>query len=149
MSQRTKGPRFYTTSKSGAQFVSEIMSLLMEFGAESFHVQNVDGKVSAIAFQAGGVAYQVAPNVDGVRRRLEDVGRSYVEKAEAVAWAQLRAWVELQLEMIESGVVTAPEAFGGFALTSGGRTVAAMIQERRGELLPGESRLLPSGKGND
>lgn len=54
--------------------------------------------------------------------------------------------VELMLEAIESDLFTPAQLFGGAALTSAGRTVAEMIEERSGELMPGESPLLPSGK---
>lgn len=146
MAQRKKGPRYYTTTKSAATSVAEIMALLMEFGADSFHVQQREKKPVGIAFVAAGIAFQLAPQVEGVRRRLASMSGTKVADAEAVAWAQLRNWTELQLELIENGVLSAAQAFGGYALTSDNRTVAEMIEERHGELMPGETRLLPPGR---
>ena len=145
MSERKKGPRFYTTSKSASQSVGEVVALLSEFGADSYQVQNRNGKPVSITFLAGGIVFQLSPQIEGMRKRLEQA-RSKADPA-AVAWAQLRHWTELQLEIIESGVLTTEQAFGGYALTSAGHTVADMLGERHAELMPGETRLLPPGIG--
>lgn len=147
--RRTQGPRYYTTTKSTAVFVGEIMQLLGEYGAESFYVQQKDGQPVAIAFVIHGVAYQMRPQIEGVRARLERMRGASKATPEAVAWAQVRHLLELQLEAIENGVATPAQVFGGLALTSGGRTVAEMIDERAAELMPGESALfLPAGGGD-
>lgn len=148
---RTKGPRFYTTSKKAAHFTRKTLELLGEFGAKSVHAEYQDGEVSAIAFvletAAGDVAFRMRPNIPGIRRRLQEDGVAGRPKhgAEAVAWAQLHALIELQCEAVESELVTVAEAFAGWALTSTGRTVAQMIEERAGELMPGETMLLTGG----
>lgn len=148
---RTKGPRFYTTDRKASEFARETLELLGEFGAKSVHAEYTDGDVSAIAFVLetgrGDVAFRMRPNVPGVRRRLQEDGVASRPKhgAEAVAWAQLKTMVEMQCEAVESELVTVAEAFAGWALTSGGRTVAEMIEERAGELLPGETMLLTGG----
>lgn len=145
MTERKKGPRYYQVTKTAAQSVASIMTLLAEFGAESFHVQQKDGQATAIAFVTRGVVFQLTPQLEGLRARMKKAGVSARINAEAVAWAQIRNWVELQLELIENGVLSPTQAFGGYALTSTGRTVADMLDERHGELMPGESRLLPPG----
>lgn len=147
MAERKKGPRYYSTVKPVQKSVAEIMSLLSEFGAESFHVQQQGGVPSAIAFVLRGVVFQMAPSFEGLARRIEQEGVSrHVKSAEAVAWAQFRNLLELQLEAVESGLMTPEAMFGGHALTSAGRTVAEMIEERHGELMPGETRLLPPAR---
>jgi len=150
MAGRTKGgPRYYSTGKSAQQFVSEIMRLLGEFGASSFHVKQVKGQPVAIAFtieaDSGLLPFQIEPRFEGVRKRMSKA-RSAKAEPEAVAWAQARHLIELQLEAVESGVVSVAQAFGGFAFLNTGRTVADMLEERTGELIAGEQLLLPTAK---
>lgn len=144
MPERKKGPRLYRTGKTASRSVAEIMALLAEFGAESFHVQQKDGKPVAIAFVFRGVAFQMAPSLEGLERRLSASGVRTRVDALAVAWAQLRNLLEMQLEVVENGAFTAETVFAGHALTSSGRTVGAMLEERQRELMPGEVLLLPS-----
>lgn len=145
MPERTKGPRLYRTTKSAQRSIGEIMSLLSEFGADSFHVQQTGGRPTAIAFVFHGIGFQLAPSLDGLERRLAASGTVARAGVAAVAWAQLRNLLELQLEIVESGLMKPEAMFGGHALTSGGRTVGAMLEERTRELMPGEVPLLPRG----
>lgn len=153
MARRTKGPRYYTTGKSATEFVTEILQLLGDFGVESYHVQQSGGKPVAIAFTLAGLGgllpFRLIPDIAAVKLRLQvavdrgDISSSDIRDSEAVGWAQTRHLLELQLEAIESGLVSAAQVFGGLAITSEGRTVAEMLEERAGELLPGEQALLP------
>lgn len=144
MAGRTKGPRFYATKRSATDFATDIMQLLDDFGAGSYMVQREEGRTVAISFQMGGLAYRIRPNVRGVRERLEKHNLNRAEP-EAVAWAQARHLLELQLEAIQSGAGRASEVLGGYVLTSQGRTVGDMLDERTPELMPGEQLLLPKG----
>lgn len=133
MGTRTKGPRYYTTSKKPSDFISEIFGLLTEFGARSFHVDaEGDGAVGFILEIHGRrIPFRMTPNLSGVRARLIEAG---VEKQadhgpEAVAWGQLRHLLELQLEAVHSGILTTEEALGGFAVLSTGETVAEALAD--------------------
>ena len=143
-SVRNKGgaPRFYDTKMSAAHFVGEITKLLTEYGSGSFMVENREGEPCAIAYQLDGLAYRIRPDVDAMLERLTR-GRKGRASADAVAWAQARHLLELQLEAIETGAARASEVLGGYVLTAGGRTVGEMIEERTEELMPGERLLLP------
>lgn len=140
---RGNAPRFYEVKKDAATFVGEITKLLTEFGSGSFMVENENGQPRAIAYQLDGLAYRIRPDVDAMAERLERSSRKGKASADAVAWAQARHLLELQLEAIETGAARASEVLGGYALTAGGRTVGEMIEERTSELLPGERLLLP------
>lgn len=144
---RNKGnaPRFYEVKKSAASFVGEITQLLTEFGSESFMVENVSGAPVAIAYQLGGLAYRIKPDVAAMAERLGRSNRKGKASADAVAWAQARHLLELQLEAIETGAAKASEVLGGYVLTATGRTIGDMIEERADELMPGERLLLPGG----
>ena len=144
---RNKGnaPRFYEVKHSSAHFVAEITQLLTEYGSGSFMVENVDGCPTAVAFQLDGLAYRIRPDVAAMAERLTGSRRKGKAPADAVAWAQARHLLELQLEAIETGAARASEVLGGYVLTSSGRTVGDMIEERAGELMPGERLLLPGG----
>ena len=101
------------------------------------------GRASADAYQLNGLMYRIRPDVDAMAERLERSNRKGKATADAVAWAQARHLLELQLEAIETGAARASEVLGGYVLTSGGRTVGEMIEERSEELMPGERLLLP------
>ena len=146
MSVRNKGkaPRFYQVTQNAAHFVGEITKLLTEFGSRSFMVENEGGAPCAIAYQLDGLAYRIRPDVDAMAERLAR-GPKGRAKPDAVAWAQARHLLELQLEAIETGAARASEVLGGYVLTESGRTVGDMIEERAEELMPGERLLLGSG----
>ena len=127
---------------SAAHFVAEITKLLTEYGSGSFMVENQEGAPCAIAYQLDGLAYRIRPDVDAMGERLTR-GRKGRASADAVAWAQARHLLELQLEAIETGAARASEVLGGYVLTAAGRTVGEMIEERAEELMPGERLLLP------
>lgn len=144
---RTKGPRFYRTSKSAQKSVSEIVELLGEFGASSYHVQNRNGQPQAIAFAmptpTGDLAFKIEPEIEGIRKRTQTSASA--AEPEAIAWAQARHFIELQLEIIESGTFRPAQIWAGFTLVNSGETIAEMIEHRADELLPGERLMLPGG----
>ncbi len=137
-----KAPRFYRSGKSAAAYVAEITRLLTEFGSRSFMVENENGVPIAVAFQLGGLAYRIRPDVEAMAGRLKAI---HASKPDAVAWAQARHLLELQLEAIETGAAKASEVLGGYVLTAAGRTVGDMIEDRADEFMPGERLLLPGG----
>ena len=146
MTVRNKGgaPRFYGTGRSAANFVADITTLLTEYGSGSFMVENQNGQPTAIAFQLDGLASRIRPDVGAMAERLV-LKRKGNANPYAVAWAQARHLLELQLEAIETGAARASEVLGGYVLTESGRTVGDMIEERAEELMPGERLLLPAG----
>lgn len=147
MSARTKGPRYYNTTVPAQKRLNTMMELLGEYGAGTYMVERgADGPV-AVAFQMDGLAFRIQPNVEGVRRRVEQ-GSERLRSGttpDMVAWAQAAKLLELQLEAIASGQGPATEVLGGYVLTEAGRTVSDMLQERHGELMAGERLLLPRG----
>lgn len=145
MTVRNQGgaPRYSETKLGAAHFVTKIQKLLGEYGADGFMVELSEGQPVAIAYQLGGLAYRLRPNVEAMAERLEKSRKGRAKPA-AVAWAQACHLLELQLEAIETGAARASEVLGGYVLTAAGRTVGDMIEERGPELLPGESLLLPT-----
>jgi len=144
---RGRGPRFYTTTITAQARLNTMMELLAEHGAGTYMVQRGEHGPDSVAFQMDGLAYRIRPDVDGLARRVEEGGeriRSGTTPA-MVAWAQAAHLLELQLEAIASGAGKASEVLGGYVLTEQGRTVGDMLEERQGELMPGEQLLLPRG----
>jgi hypothetical protein len=150
VAERTKGPRFYASEKTVAEQVRKLLSLLSEYGAQSYHVDNRGGRPSAVAFSLEGangpLAFKVAPNVEGIGRRLREEGVKArgPDGAEGVAWAQLAELVRLQLEAVESGLASAEDVLGGFLLLESGHTVGEAAREGAREILHGRHLLLPS-----
>ena len=147
MTVRNKGnaPRFYQVGSNAAHFVGQITQLLTEYGSGSFMVENEDGSPVGIAFQLDGLAYRIRPDVQAMARRLHEARRKGKASPDAVAWAQARHLLEMQLEAIETGAAKVSEVLGGYVLTQSGRTIGEMIEERGEELMPGERLLLPGG----
>lgn len=145
---RKKGPRGYQTKKSAGELFGECQELLAQFGAESVHANYEDGEPVEIAFvlktTSGTVPYRFAPDIEGVRRRL-DSGPSGRASAEAVAWFQTRQMLEALLELNESGLASTTTLLAGMAVTETGQTVGQMIEERPGDLLQGGTLLIGSG----
>lgn len=147
---RTKAPRGYTTSKSANELAGQCQGLLADFGADSVHMKLEEGSPIGIGFVIptpnGKVPFRIMPDLEGVRRRLDEASRSGQASPAAVAWFQVHQYLEALLELNESGMASAVELLGGMAVTETGATVAQMIEERPGDLLRGSDLMLEPGK---
>lgn len=146
---RKKGPKYYSTEQAAATSIGEIQQMLSEFGVQSYHVLQEGGQPVAVAWvmdtPQGLLPFRFRPNIEGVEARFRESGtRSPRLTPRDVAWRQAQEMIELQLEIVESGAATFYDVFGGYALTSGGRTVSELIESGEGKLAPGESLLLQS-----
>lgn len=147
---RTKGPRGYETSKSANELAGQCQGLLADFGADSVHMKLENGTPVGIGFVIatpnGKIPFRLMPDIEGVRRRLEESSRSGQASPEATAWFQVKQYLEALLELNESGMASATELLGGMAVTETGATVAEMIEERPGDLLQGGTLMLGPGQ---
>jgi len=148
---RQKGPRYYRARKPTSHYIQQAVALLQEYPevVASYHVLQSEEGVRMLAFNlrlpSGDVApVQLRPEVEGVRERLARVDGDHADPA-TVAWAQLHALLELQLEAVASGAARASNVFGGSMLTSGDQTVGEAIEGGGADLLEGQTPLLGSG----
>lgn len=138
-------PRFYTTSYSAERSVAEIQKRLAKYGARAHGVEYENGDPERVYFVAvsepvGEVPVRLEAPVEPLMKRT---GWSR-EKALKVAWRQMLAYVEMMLEMVESGERPLHEAFmADIALPDGSggvRRLGDIYAESNGRLA------LPSGE---
>lgn len=148
----SKAPVFkYTTEISVDRSVGGIISMLAAAGATSINQDYAEGKPVAIRFslpvgqridwfnlpcRIESVECRLAAG-EGPRSRRSAADRR--AQAERVAWRQLYAWIEAQLAMISTEMVTTDEVF--FPYLMSGPSGATMYQAFQSAQL-----LLPEGK---
>ena len=64
---------------------------------------------------------------DAIARRL---GNGDTARAKRIAWRQLKAWVEMSLEMAENGVKPFHELFMADVVLPAGKTVGEMFKDQ-------------------
>jgi len=149
-------PKYWTTSKDVRECADGVGRLLDRYGALHRRVNYSGGSPVSVEFvlesEHGRIPFSLAPKVDGVRRRMDEegiLGRSKAADPEAVAWRQLQHFVELQLEIVESGLFTVEEVFAGSVMLQDGATVGQKIGQAARGALPGEGVRLALPPGAD
>lgn len=126
----TKRPRFATTKIAAGKSANEIGGLVAEHGARAFGVRFDDQRRPvALHFvmsvpEVGEVPVKLNLQIDGLYKRLykeprkklnaKEIERKKMatrEQAIRVAWRQMKAHVEMSLEMVENGLKPFHEAF--------------------------------------
>lgn len=114
-----KGPLNYTTTIDPQKTALECVTMLMQFGAKNVGVSVGEDKVADgldfVILLPWGVTrqYSVSANIAGTEKALLKayregrIARPYTrrEQAARVAWRVLRDWLEVNLALIEAGVV--------------------------------------------
>lgn len=142
----------YTTSISADRTIGEIQSKLAKAGARQImHGYDAEGNCCELSFRIptkfGDVAFLLPANitaVDAILRRQRSRIRDYSalrEQATRVGWRILKDWVEAQLALIETGMVTVEQVFLPFAQNASGQTVYEAFLEKKftGLALPAPS----------
>lgn len=130
----------YTTSVGVTRTVGQIQGLLVEAGARSImadydEVGNVLGLSFAIQGPMGLQGYRLPVATERVRNVLQrdKVPQRYQtpEHAERVAWRILKDWVEAQLALLRTEMVTLDQVMLPYMTTDDGRTVYELYVERQ------------------
>jgi hypothetical protein len=143
----------YTTSIDAGKTVGEIQSKLAKAGAHQIlHEYDGFGNVSALSFriqtQFGNMAFRLPTNIPAVEKILKkqfNRGRyTETEQATRVGWRILKDWIEAQLALIETGMVTVEQVFLPYAQDSQGRTVYETLVDQRFKnlALPAPSKVI-------
>ena len=157
-------PRFYTTTVPAAKSAAEIGEIVRKYGAKLFQVEyNDEGEPEALAFTVhvasigADVPVQLRAQTDALCKRLTENSNLYVtsdaqrRRAHRVAWRQMKALVEMQLELVENGVVPFEDVFFHGILAEGGKRLVDVFHEEPSRFLPGAERsviALPSGSSS-
>lgn len=141
----------YTTSVSADTSIAAIQKALAKAGASAIlHEFDDNGNIMALSFRikmpspdAGGevrdISFRLPTDWRAVQRRLQTqrVEPRYrtQEHALRVAWRITKDWVEAQLAIIESQMVTTAQVFLPYAVTSNGQTLYEYIGQHTQLLL--------------
>jgi hypothetical protein len=138
----------YTTSVSVTRTVGQVQGLLVEAGARSImadydDVGNVTGLSFAVQGPMGLQGYRLPVQTDRVLAVLQ---RDRVparfqtpEHAERVSWRILKDWVEAQLALLRTEMVTLDQVMLPYMTADDGRTVYELYLEQQLALPAGDA----------
>lgn len=134
----------YTTSVSAERTASEIIRILANAGASQILTDYRGGKPTGVAFSLetpmGMRQYRLPVDPAPVEQvlRKQRVAPRYqgAQQAEKVAWRIMKDWIEAQLALIETRMVSVDEIFLPFMML-GDRTVYDLYVEQQLALGPG------------
>lgn len=119
----------YTTKVDIFTTLGQIQGMLVKHGAKKILQEYDDnGQVEAVSFMintpVGIQAVRLPANVDAVQRVLtKQKVKCDRAQAERVAWRIVKDWVEAQMAILESEMVTMDEIFLPYMIDKSGRTV--------------------------
>jgi len=133
----------YTTSIAPQKTVMEIQALLAKAGASKILADyDHEGNITALSFQLraeqGEISFKLPtawqPVHETLKRQRVSAKYQTPEQALRVAWRITKDWVEAQLAIIETRMVTTAQVFLPYAITKDGSSVY--------EYIAGQSNLL-------
>ena len=122
----------YTTSIAPQKTVMEIQAMLAKAGADAIMANyDSDGNVVALSFsipfEGQKMSFKLPTDWEPVfvTLRRQNISRSLQtpEQALRVAWRITKHWVEAQLAIIETQMVTTAQVFLPYAITKDGTTM--------------------------
>ena len=129
-----------TTQVLDTKTVAEIQTLLAQ-KASSVMVEYAEGKVESVSFrvqvEGQAIPFRLPCRWKTVEAALRRSGKrpkgkdTYEQWARRVAWRQIKRWVEAQLAIVETGMVSPQEVFLPYMLTGGGQTMFELVAERQ------------------
>jgi hypothetical protein len=129
----------YTTKISASKTAAEVQAVLVEAGATHVAMQYRDGEPIAIAFMAdtpfGPREFTLPADPEAVQRvlRKQRVQPSLqtLEHARRVAWRIVKDWIEAQLAIIQTEMVTIDQVMLPYMKIHSGRTVFEQYRENQ------------------
>lgn len=146
----------YTTEVPVDKTVGEIERLLSRHGVVSSHKSYSDGEVTALEFDVktkyGIRSIRLPANIAAVHRILtagktegvlKHYAANYREQAARVAWRIIKDWVEAQLAIIDTEMVSLDEVFLPYMITNSGQTFYQVIASKNLLIGTGEDKSSP------
>lgn len=129
----------YTTNVPAFRTISEMQHKLAKAGAHQImHGYDSLGRVTEIAFRIhtkfGDISYLLPANIEAVEAVLKKQfprKRPDLAQAERVGWRILKDWLEAQLALIETGMVTVEQVFLPYAQDARGKTLYEALLEKK------------------
>jgi len=153
MSRRRDSILMETTEVSPERTAGEIISKLVQIGANEINQTFEGGKIVGIKWMltihGQPRLFEMPVRTEGVYRILQSRHKSWDQtryhdvdkvKAERVAWRQLLRWIEAQIAMIQTQMARAEEVFLPYLYDPAtGTTLFRWMDERRFPALPAGS----------
>ena len=126
----------YSTKVPVARSVQEIQKSLIKAGASAIMQDfNSEGELSAISFKiplnSTDISFKLPSKIAEVFEVMKHDGtpRSFLTEAHAqrVAWRIIKDWVEAQMAIVQTNMVTLPQVFLPYAVRPDGTTLYDMI----------------------
>lgn len=138
----------YTTTIKAEKTINEIQQILAKHKAKAILTEFGDtGSVIAISFKIdtpqGIIGIKLPARQENVLKvlRMQKVKNSAIkatnEQAERTAWRNIKDWVDAQMALIETEMVTIDEVFFPYILNNKGQTIYENFKENN-KLMLGE-----------
>lgn len=132
----------YSTTINATKTAGEVQAALAKHGAQRVAVMYESGQPLAIAFaintEFGLRSFELPANAEGVYKAVcsdRTMPPRYKDRAQSqrIAWRILKDWIEVQLAIIEAGMMRLDEVMLPYMVADNGRTVA--VNYRAGSAL--------------
>lgn len=132
----------YTTTVEAYKTVSEIEQMLVKHGAKSIMKQFDDGMITSLSFLintgVNDIPIKLPIRVDDVLQVLIEQKKMHSkagikatkDQANRVAWRILKDWIEVQMALLDIGMVQFEEIFLSYIETAGGKTIYEKLEEK-------------------
>lgn len=132
----------YTTTVEAYKTVSEIEQMLVKHGAKSIMKQFDDGMITSLSFLintgVNDIPIKLPIRVDDVLQVLIEQKKMHPkagikatkDQANRVAWRNLKDWIEVQMALLDIGMVQFEEIFLSYIETAGGKTIYEKLEEK-------------------
>jgi hypothetical protein len=132
----------YTTEVPVGRSIGQVQGLLVEAGATAIYTEYDQGRITGLSFAVqmphGRQGFTLPVQVERVQVVLtrEKVERRFrtPEHAERVAWRILKDWLEAQLAIIKTEMVTLDQVMLPYMRAADGRTMYELYVDHRLEL---------------
>ena len=137
-----------STKISPEQTVTEIQRCLGRYGARSILVEYEDGEVDAVSFQVAVKGTLVPFHLpcrwkavysalyEGKKGRNTEKGYAIRDaQAKRVAWRQILRWVEAQMALVQTKMVSMEEVFLPYMQVKPGQTLYQVLENRGFKML--------------
>ena len=132
----------YTTTVEAYKTVSEIEQMLVKHGAKSIMKQFDDGMITSLSFLintgVNDIPIKLPIRVDDVLQVLIEQKKMHPkagikatkDQANRVAWRILKDWIEVQMALLDIGMVQFEEIILSYIETAGGKTIYEKLEEK-------------------
>lgn len=142
-----------TTKIPVSQTVSEIQRILGQYGASAIMIEFENSEPSAIFFEIRVNTHKPTFRLPCRWKQIEIYlnkkhppqdyiyagevkTRTNTDQAKRVAWRQILRWVEAQLALVETDMVTIQEVFLPYLETGKNQTLYELIEESKFKMIP-------------